>query len=120
MLLGSSSHVTLNCLHLGVYYIHSMIVWCSLLFDIIPFIPFCTSPVAYSIVILLLVVNRLPSKIRAGFPLVVVMNSMVVDCNEMISIVANPPYFTILDLSINLTYNILYSNWCKFINALDQ
>ena len=62
VLLGSFSHVTLNCLHLGVYYIHSMVVWCSLLFEIIPF---CgdspgqvTSPVVYSIVILLLRVNR--------------------------------------------------------------
>ena len=50
---GSFSYVALNRLHLGVHYIHSMIVWCSLLFEIIPFSgdssrtgPFCLSPVA--------------------------------------------------------------------------
>ena len=54
---GSFPHVTLNRLHLGVYYIHSMIVWCSLLFEVIPLSgdssrtgPFCASPVAYPIV----------------------------------------------------------------------
>ena len=53
--------------------------------------------VAYPI--LLLSVNRLPSKIKAGFPLVVhvVIDSMV-DCNEM-SIAANPPFLYYLDLS---------------------
>ena len=51
---GPFSHVALNHLHLGVYYIHSMIVWCSLVFEVIPFSddssktgPFCVSPVAY-------------------------------------------------------------------------
>ena len=47
--------------------------------------------------ILLLRENHLPSKIEAGFSLVVVMNSMV-DYNEM-SIAANPS--TMLDLSVN-------------------
>ena len=51
------SHVALNLLHLGVYYMHSIIVWYSLLFEIISFsddsgrtAPFCASPVAYSVV----------------------------------------------------------------------
>ena len=53
------SHVALNRLLLGVYYMHSMMVctWCSLLFENIPFSgdsswtgPFCASPVAYFIV----------------------------------------------------------------------
>ena len=55
----SFSHVALNLPLPGwLYYIYSMIVWYSLLFEIIPFSgdstsrtgPFCTSPVAYSIV----------------------------------------------------------------------
>ena len=85
-------------LHLGVYYMHSMIAWCSLLFEIIPFSgdskrtgPFCASPVAYSIVHPLIEgENQLPLKIRASFPLAFSMNSMV-DCNE-ISIAVNPPF----------------------------
>ena len=50
---GSFSYVALNRLHLSVHYIHSMTVWWSLLFEIIPFSsdfsrtgPFCVSSVA--------------------------------------------------------------------------
>ena len=71
-----------------------MIVWCTLPFKIIPFSGdssrtghFCTLQWHTPLSILLLRVNRLPLKIRAGCPLVVVMNSMV-DCNKM-SIAAN-------------------------------
>ena len=67
-------------------------------------------------------------KIRAGFPLVVVMNS-VVDCNEM-SIAANTPFLCNLgpaktcQLARTWTYklytNILFCSRCKLINASDQ
>ena len=68
--------------------------------------------------------NWLPSKIRAGFPLAVFMNSMV-DCNEM-SVAANPAFLynpgpvKTCQLTTTLHYNILYGNWCKLIKALDQ
>ena len=110
---GSFSHVTLNCLHLGVYYIHSMIVLCSLMFKIIPFSgdssrtgPFCASPVAYSIVHPPIEGESASIENQSWFPLVVVMTSMV-DCNEM-SIAANPPFL----------YNFWPVKTCQVIRTL--
>ena len=76
---------------------HSIIVWCSLLFEIIPVSgvsrrtgPFCASPVAYSIVHPPFEGESASIINQSWFSFGCFMNSMV-DCNEM-SIAANSPF----------------------------
>ena len=106
---GSFPHVALNRLHLGVYYIHSMIVWCSLLFEVIPLSgdssrtgPFCASPVAYPIFHSPVECESATIEKQSWFSFGCGYKFHG-DCNEM-SIAATPPflyYFGPVNLSIS-------------------